>query len=186
MRALESSPGDGNLGVTYLEPQEGGRKSPEGVDIRWKIVKAEYTQGESTPPDDFYPRGRRTDAPFFCHDLTPREHRVTYDRPAVTQHPSRATGIERVEVLVPRGRLHAYTDLYTSIIGAAAEENDGMAEFSLAAPGTQSFPGSIRVRPAETAEDERFLREKGVGISSLVLRSESGESFNFPIADYLQ
>ncbi|KAL3435564.1 hypothetical protein BDV09DRAFT_70133 [Aspergillus tetrazonus] len=183
--ALASEPGDGGIGVTYLPPQEGGRKNAEGVDIRWKIVKAGYTQGESTPRDEFFPRGR-TDAPFFCHDLTPRRRRVTFDLPSVTQHPSGATGIDRIEVLVPRDKFRAYTDLYTSIVGAAPQEDEGRAEFKLSAPGIPNLSGSLYIRPAETEADEQFLREKGVGISSLLLRSEIGESFSFPIAEYLQ
>ncbi|RDW70698.1 uncharacterized protein DSM5745_08209 [Aspergillus mulundensis] len=185
VKALKSEPGDGNIGVTYLPPREGGRKNAEGVDIQWKIVKARYTQAESTPPDEFYPRGR-TDAPFFCHDLTPRKHRVTFDQPSVTQHPSGTTGIDRIEVLVPKDRFRAYTDLYTSIVGASPQETESRAEFKLSAPGVQSFSGSLHIRPAATEADEQFLGEKGVGISALVLRSETGAPFSFPIADYLQ
>ncbi|KAL4776941.1 hypothetical protein BDW60DRAFT_203042 [Aspergillus nidulans var. acristatus] len=168
-----------------LKPQEGGRKNAEGVGVRWKIVKAGYTQGKSTPRDEFSPRGR-TDAPFFCHDLTPRRRRVTFDLPSVTQHPSGVTGIDRIEVLVPRNKFCAYTDLYTSIVGASPQEDEGRAEFKLSAPGILSLSGSPYIRPAETEADEQFLRENGVGISSLLLRSEIGESFSFPIAEYLQ
>ncbi|KAL4916056.1 hypothetical protein BDW62DRAFT_110662 [Aspergillus aurantiobrunneus] len=185
VNALGSDPGEGKLGVTYSLPKEGGRKNPEGVDVRWKIVKAEYTRGDSTPPDEFYPRGR-TDAPFFCHDLTPRQRRVTFDIPSVTQHPSGATGIDSIEVLVPKGEFRSYTDLYTSIIGASPQEHEGKAEFRLSAPGVQSFSGTLRVGSAETAADEQFLREKGVGISSLILRSETRGSCSFPIVNYLQ
>ncbi|KAL6237144.1 hypothetical protein BDW75DRAFT_249411 [Aspergillus navahoensis] len=185
VNALASEPGDGGIGVTYLPPQEGGRKNTEGVDICWKIVKAGYTQGESTPRDEFYPRGR-TDAPFFCHDLTPRKRRVTFDLPSVTQHPSGVTGIDRIEVLVPRDKFRAYTALYTSIVGASPQDYEGRAQFKVSAPGIPSFSVSLYIRPAETEADEQFLRRKGVGISSLVLRSETGEPFSFPIVDYLQ
>lgn len=185
MDALENKPGDGKVGLTYSPPQDGGRKNVEGVDIRWKIVKAQYSQKASTPPDEFYPRGR-TDAPFFCHDLTPRKRRVTFDLPSVTQHPSGVTGIERIEVLVPKDGLRSYTDLYTSIVGASPQQHEGGVEFQLAAPGVEGFSGTLRVRVAETAADEQFLREKGVGISFLVLRSETGGPLNFPIVDYLQ
>ncbi|KAL4779562.1 hypothetical protein BJX76DRAFT_75801 [Aspergillus varians] len=183
--ALGNNPGDGTIGVTYSVPREGGRKNAEGVDVRWKIVKPEYTRADSTPPDEFYPRGR-TDAPFFCHDITPRKRRVTFDLPSVTQHSSGATGIESIEVLVPKGELRSYTDLYTSIVGASPQEHEGRAEFQLSAPGVPSFSGTLRIRPAETAADEQFLREKGVGISSLVLRSETNGPVSFSIVDYLQ
>ncbi|KAL4907382.1 hypothetical protein BDW74DRAFT_123756 [Aspergillus multicolor] len=185
VKALESEPRDGKLGVTYLPPRDGGRKNPEGVDIRWKIVKAQYTQAESTPPDEFYPRGR-TDAPFFCYDLTLRKHRVTFDQSSVTQHPSGTTGIDRIEVLVPKDKFRAYTDLYASVVGASPQQTEAGVEFRLSAPGIQSFSGSLLIRPAETEADEQFLREKGVGISSLVLRSETGAPFSFAIVDYLQ
>jgi hypothetical protein len=104
----------------------------------------------------------------------------------VTDHPSGATGIDRIEVLVPKGELRSYTDLYTSIVGASPQEGDGKADFQLSAPGVHSFSGTLRIRPAETVVDEQFLREKGVGISSLVLRSESRGPFSFPIVDYLK
>ncbi|KAL4802819.1 hypothetical protein BDV18DRAFT_146658 [Aspergillus unguis] len=185
VRALETNPGDGNLGISHSLPIEGGRKNTEGIEIQWKIVKAQYEQGKSTPPDELYPRGRRTDAPFFCHDVTPRERRVMFDRPNVTQHASGATGIERIEVLVPRGMLERYTDVYSSIIGSAPEKKDGATEFQLKAPNIRRLEGLIRVREALTDEDERFLRETGVGISGLVLRSERGEPIIFPISDYL-
>jgi hypothetical protein len=171
--------------VTYSRPREGGRKNAEGFDVRWKIVKPGYTKADATPGDEFYPRGR-TDAPFFCHDITPRTRRVTYDLTTVTQHPSGATGIERIEVVVPRGGLSRYSDVYASIVGAAPEERDGAIEFRLSAPGVHSFYGSLRVQEAKTAEDEQFLRQKGIGISSLALRSETGQPISFSIAEFLQ
>ncbi|KAL2852546.1 hypothetical protein BJY01DRAFT_208138 [Aspergillus pseudoustus] len=183
--ALATTPGDGGVGVTYLPPREGGRKNAEGIDVRWEIVKPGYTKTDGTPGDGFYPRGR-TDAPFFCHDITPRTRRVTYDLNSVTQHPSGATGIKHIEVLVPNGKLGSYSDVYASIVGAAPDESDGAVEFRLCAPGIHSFTGSLRVREAKTTGDEQFLREKGIGISSLVLRSETGQPISFSIADYLQ
>ncbi|KAL4884453.1 hypothetical protein BJY04DRAFT_8905 [Aspergillus karnatakaensis] len=183
--ALENSHGDGGVGVTYTPPRDGGRKNAEGQDVLWKIVKAEYFRSDSTPADEFYPRGR-TDGPFFCHDVTPRNRRVTYNLPSVTQHPSAATGIERIEVLVPKGELRSYTKLYTSIVGASPQESDGKADFQLSAPGVHTFTGTLRIRAAETAADEEFLRTKGVGIHSLLLRSESRGPFSFPIENYLQ
>ncbi|KAL4929183.1 uncharacterized protein BDV17DRAFT_290836 [Aspergillus undulatus] len=184
VNALAGKPGDGRVGVTYLLPQEGGRKNAQGEDIRWKIVKPQYAQGDSTPPDELYPR-RRTDAPFFCHDLTPRNRRVTFDLPSVTQHSSGATGVESIEVLVPDDKLNSYATLYASIVGAPPTKTEGGAEFHLAAPAVYRFSGSLRIRTAQTAGEERFLREKGVGISSLVLRSEAHKPFVFPIVNYL-
>ncbi|KAL3476759.1 hypothetical protein BJX99DRAFT_227261 [Aspergillus californicus] len=184
VKALGKSPGDGGIGLTYSPPSGGGRKTPKGVDIQWKIVKPRYTRVDWTPADEFYPRGR-TDAPFFCHDLTPRDRRVTFDLPSVTNHPSGATGIECIEILVPKGEFQAYTNLYTSIVGSPPHESDDTAEFMLQAPGLRIFSGLLRVRSAGTAEDEQFLREKGIGLHSLVLRSDTG-LFSFPIAEYLQ
>ncbi|KAL2815645.1 hypothetical protein BDW59DRAFT_153765 [Aspergillus cavernicola] len=185
VNALASSPGDGGIGITYSPPSEGGRKNPEGVDVRWKIVKPGYTEADSTPADEFYPRGR-TDAPFFCHDLTPRNRRVTFDLPSVTRHPSGATGIDCIEILVPKGEFGSYTDIYRSIVGTPPQESEGFVEFQLRAPGVQSYSGSLLIRFAETEEDEQFLREKGIGLRSLVLRSDTRGPFSFPIADYLQ
>ncbi|KAL3456492.1 hypothetical protein BJX64DRAFT_294040 [Aspergillus heterothallicus] len=185
VKALSSTPGDGGVGVTYSPPRDGGRKNAEGFDVRWKIVKPEYTKADGTPGDEFYPRGR-TDAPFFCHDITPRTRRVTYDLSSVTQHPSGATGIERIEVLVPKGELSRFKDVYASIIGAAPQESDNAVEFHLSAPGIHSFSGSLLIQEAETTDDKQLLLNKGIGISALVLRSETGGPISFPIAEYLR
>ncbi|KAL2868775.1 uncharacterized protein BJX67DRAFT_36955 [Aspergillus lucknowensis] len=185
VKALAGVPGDGGIGVTYSPPQDGGRKNPGGEDVRWKIVKPAYSNANSTPSEEYYPRGR-TDAPFFCHDVTPRSRRVTYELPSVTRHPSGATGIDSIEVLVPKGELRSYMDVYRSIVGAPPHESQGTAEFRLNAPGVHSFSGSLRIRQAETEADERFLREKGIGLSSLVLRSDSSQPISFSIIDYLQ
>ncbi|PYI12691.1 hypothetical protein BO78DRAFT_301641 [Aspergillus sclerotiicarbonarius CBS 121057] len=175
---------EGSLGVTYSQPIDGGRQTPGGDNIRWKILKALYSHAESTTPGKFYPRGR-TDAPFFCHDVTDRALRVPHNLPSAVEHPSGATGIAGIELTVPKDKLQSYITLYTCIVGASPRLSEGgRAEFELNAPGTLDVSGVIRIRAATSENDERFLQEKGIGISSLIIRSSAGD-FRFPVSDFL-
>ncbi|PWY94966.1 hypothetical protein BO94DRAFT_581312 [Aspergillus sclerotioniger CBS 115572] len=182
VKALDTISED-SLGVTYSQPIDGGRQTPTGNILRWKILKALYP--ETSTPGEFHPRGR-TDAPFFCHDVTDRVLRVPYNLPSVVEHPSGATGIAGIEVLVPKDKLQSYITLYTCIVGEfpRLSEGEDQAEFKLNAPGTLDESGVIRIRAATSENDERFLREKGIGISSLIIRSSAGD-FLFPVSDYL-
>ncbi|BCS08335.1 hypothetical protein ALUC_20705S [Aspergillus luchuensis] len=174
---------DDSLGVTYSQPIDGGRQTPSGVDIRWKLLKARYSDTQPTTPD-LHPRGR-TDAPFFCHDVTDRVLRVPYDQSSVVDHPSGATGIAGIELLVPKDRLQSYVALYTCIVGASPRLSATEAEFELKAPGSLDFSGVLRIRAATSEDDDQYLREKGIGISSLIIRSKAIGDFPFPVSDYL-
>ncbi|PWY86934.1 hypothetical protein BO70DRAFT_214020 [Aspergillus heteromorphus CBS 117.55] len=188
VRALDSISDEGSLGITYSQPIEGGRKTLQGDNVRWKILKAIYTDTMSAAPERYHPRGR-TDAPFFCHDVTDRIFRVPYNLPSVVNHPSGATGISGIEVLVPKNKLQSYITLYTGIVGSSPQlsetNGESRAEFELRAPGSLDSRGIIRIRAAKSEEDERYLQVKGVGISSLIIRSESAGDFLFPVSDYL-
>ncbi|KAK5132617.1 hypothetical protein LTR08_008816 [Meristemomyces frigidus] len=64
--------------VSYAEPVEGGRVTPDRQELRWKVT---------------FPKGvERGVVPFWCHDLTPRERRVpAFD--GNTHHPCGAVGM---------------------------------------------------------------------------------------------
>ncbi|KAL4791378.1 hypothetical protein BDV19DRAFT_310746 [Aspergillus venezuelensis] len=115
-------------------------------------------RGESTPPNDFYLKGR-TVAPFFCHDLTPRNHRVTFELSSVTQHPSGATGIEAIEILVPQGELGPYASLYASIVGAppAIYQGKQSSTWRRAYP---AFPDFFALRRRTQQQRDDFCKQR--------------------------
>lgn len=49
--------------IRYDEPQNGGRRTHDGNDIRWKVTFPSSATG------------KRSTVPFWCEDLTPRELR---------------------------------------------------------------------------------------------------------------
>lgn len=71
----------GSLGFGVEGPLDGGRRLPDGVEIRWRSAKMRQ-------------EGRLL--PFVIEDLTPRELRVP-GGPAA-EHPNGATGIARLEI----------------------------------------------------------------------------------------
>lgn len=74
-----------NSDVSYAEPKEGGRRRPDGQELKWKVT---------------FPLGaERGEVPFWCHDVTPRERRVPVSE-TNTKHPCHATGMSKVTVEV--------------------------------------------------------------------------------------
>jgi catechol 2,3-dioxygenase-like lactoylglutathione lyase family enzyme len=73
-----------SLGFDVNGPDEGGRRLPDGVEIRWR--SARISQQDRI-------------LPFLIEDLTPRELRVP-GGPA-TRHPNGASGICRLEIAAP-------------------------------------------------------------------------------------
>ncbi|KAK4634081.1 hypothetical protein CLAFUW4_01415 [Fulvia fulva] len=53
-------------GISYTNPQDGGRRKPDGTELKWRVT---FPTGTS-----------RGNAPFFCHDVTPRDRRVPEKR----------------------------------------------------------------------------------------------------------
>jgi hypothetical protein len=78
VRRLES------LGFGVDGPDDGGRRLPDGVEIRWRSARMRK-------------EGRLL--PFLIEDLTPRELRVP-GGPAA-EHPNGATGVTRLEISAP-------------------------------------------------------------------------------------
>jgi hypothetical protein len=73
-----------SLGFDVDGPDDGGRRLPDGVKIRWRSARMRQ-------------EGRLL--PFLIEDLTPRRLRVP-GGPAA-EHPNGATGVSRLEISVP-------------------------------------------------------------------------------------
>jgi hypothetical protein len=158
---------DNDLGVIYHQPVSGGRKRADGMDVKWKVSRPKFHNASHTPSHAFFPGGR-LDAPFFCHDVTERNLRALFDDEKATTHPSGAIGISEVRVLVPQGALKDYTPLYQGICDAeeVIKEGRDAAGIKIAVPVSGARSSRISIRAAE--EMER-IRERGVGISDLVI-----------------
>lgn len=89
-------------GISYSDPQEGGRLTPDGKELKWRVT---------------FPTGsQRGSVPFWCHDLTPRQRRVPIT-PEATTHPSGAVGIGGVVLSVDDGSVSGLARAFAAIIG---------------------------------------------------------------------
>lgn len=102
MKAINSRLESLNSVVRYAQPIAGGRKRPDGVELKWKVT---------------FPTGvERGVVPFWCHDVTEREKRVPVSAEA-TSHPCGALGVAGVRVEVDGGRSKAVSEAVGAIVG---------------------------------------------------------------------
>jgi len=155
VRRLES------LGFEVNGPDAGGRRLPDGAEIRWRSarIRQEYRL-----------------LPFLIEDLTPRELRVP-GGPA-TRHPNGASGISRLEIAAPDAEEAASS--FAAMIGApddtgtsvqlgdcvlspvTREREDAAHHLTTRGPGPLAVD-LVRETPGSTRALDRHLAH-GVGI----------------------
>ena len=155
--------------LKYTLPVAGGRSNQDAVQVKW-----ESSRPVSTKSVD------RTDFPFFCHDVTPRNVRVPFDDNEKTYHSCGAVGISAIEVIVPKSKSRVITEVYGQILGARPKINDkrdkaARLDFEIGLP-VQGFGSStISLCSEEDEMDQVWLRDRGAGIHGLVLSVEGHE-----------
>lgn len=105
------------------DPAEGGRKRPDGVEMRWRSA---WVDGQPLP--------------FVMEDLTPRTLRVT-DDPAATTHENGATGLTGATVQAGSDALLARFD---AVFGASTGFGLGWAEYVCGAARIRLEFGGVR------------------------------------------
>lgn len=172
-RLSEGPEKDSGLGVKFGKPIAGSRKKADGVEIKWKVTRPEFSKGEKTPGQELFAEGR-IDVPFFCHDVTPRTDRVPSEDEKKTTHPCGAIGIAACEILVPKHLQTEYARVYSKILGSKLEPVAGQNSHTLDISVPQgSARSTVVVRAAETEKDIKRMQEKGIGFSDLVIAIKS-------------
>jgi hypothetical protein len=82
--------------VVYSDPVPGGRRRPDGVEVRWAISTAEKTDGLADRGKS--PSLEAGELPFWCLDRTPRGLRVPYLKVGNAKHRCGAVGLASVVV----------------------------------------------------------------------------------------
>ena len=115
-------------GITYGDPQAGGRVRPDGVELRWAVASARVEKGEEEDRGRTEPLGAGQ-LPFWCLDRTPRGLRVPHLDPENVDHPSGAVGVAGVTVSA-RGRDHLrrLRKVYEAITDKEAKLVEGEAD----------------------------------------------------------
>ncbi|KAK0632660.1 glyoxalase-like protein [Immersiella caudata] len=175
-RLTEGPDGDADLGIKFGKPIAGSRKKADGVEIKWKVTRPEFSKGAKTPDPELFANGR-IDVPFFCHDVTPRTDRVPYHDKKKTTHPCGAIGIAACEILVPKHLLTEYVHVYCKILGSKAEPTADQNSYVLDVGVPEgSVRSTVVVRAAETEQDRKRLQERGIGFSDLVIAIKTNGS----------
>ncbi|EME48620.1 hypothetical protein DOTSEDRAFT_141842 [Dothistroma septosporum NZE10] len=138
-----------DTGVSYTNPQEGGRLKPDGAELKWRVT---FPSGTS-----------RGTVPFFCHDVTPRHRRVPVTS-SNTIHPSGAIGMSGVLLEVKGESLHSQLTSATAAILDNDLSQDG--PFGVSVPHGSEGAKKPTIRIQNAVKNER----KEVSLS-LVLQS---------------
>lgn len=149
----------------YEELRKGGRKRPDGVELKWEVT---------FPSSDV----RRGVVPFWCHDVTPRVLRVPNDE-AATMHPCGAVGVA-LHLVTRESEVEKFVETYQKITMVATDSmvrKDG--GWVLYLPQDHNHKGSegvhnvseIHLRPPLDGWEERLLESSGqeVVISEVVV-----------------
>lgn len=162
------SKSQGGLSAKYQEPRAGSRIRGDGKEVKWFVTFP-------TSLDDGDKGLRRGSVPFWCHDVTDRELRVPAHDNVAVDHPSGATGVKRVVLGVPKGRLAAFTETYRTITGSQREPgDDSSSEFQVGTPFGPT--GACAVVLQEFDEDEaRVLKLVLTATNANPTRSINGQ-----------
>lgn len=147
----------------YSPPIAGGRRQRDGTEVKWEV----------TPPRGVNPGV----LPFFCHDVTPRNHRVPLSEEACT-HPCGAYGLYSMTAGV--SDVVGLKQVYSAVLGnppgcpPAFEEG---ASFAFGTVNTTEGPGDPRIHLHPGRDDEQHLAigKDGVVFDNMTLGAISKE-----------
>ncbi|EST09150.1 Glyoxalase-like domain protein [Kalmanozyma brasiliensis GHG001] len=93
--------------LLYSAPQEGGRTTTRGDEIKWKVSFPTPPSGKQAASP--LPIGNeRSAVPFWCADLTPRDLRVP---PTYAHHHNGSQGIAEITLLYAKDTVTSYLDV---------------------------------------------------------------------------
>jgi catechol 2,3-dioxygenase-like lactoylglutathione lyase family enzyme len=154
-------------GVEVTDPGEGGRRTPGGVELRWKSSRL----------------GAADELPiFFIQHLTPLAERRK-QAPGAGEHPNGVTALERVYIVVPD--VAAAVGTYSRVLGMPAPKiqrgsviKADMAVFDIG-------PSGLTVaQPAEPGPAAQALARRGPGPFQALYRTRSMERASRHLADH--
>lgn len=157
------------LGIEFIEPISGGRKMPDGTEVKWKVT---FPTLASQVAKGTYAPSVTGAVPFLCHDITPRSLRVDSANTQATTHPSAVKGIAQFSVIVPPQKLESYIDLYSLILNTKPVRVFGTARLELTAP--IQIPGMVKpwvfIETPEFDVETYRLAKRGVEVVEVALR----------------
>jgi hypothetical protein len=155
--------------VGYQAPVDGGRKRPDGVEIRWQVTFPIVGAGEKG-----YQRG---ELPFWCHDITPREERVPVEKKNV-EHPCGSTGVSELCIYVPEERAAALLEAYEAILGGPAKLRSFEVKNLKAVGGSRDVSSFVIATPVEDWQKQAMEERGGCLLANLNLSSKGGKQWD--------
>ncbi|KAI0123528.1 glyoxalase-like domain-containing protein [Xylariales sp. AK1849] len=140
-----------NTGISYGNLVSGGRHRPDGELLKWAVAAAYHT--EEDPPKALEPG----QLPFWCLDDTPRNLRVPYTQPGVTNHATGAVGVALVSVTPNDEEEVANLDkVYDALLGEEGADADSLWDFKTLTGDELHAGGQIRLEAVGDAPSVSF------------------------------
>ena len=163
MRNLSENESSKELDISYTLPEAGSCLRWDGVQVEWESSRSVSAKSVN-----------RTDFPFFCHDVMPRNIRVPFQDTRKTMDQCGAVGVSGVEVLVPRSAFDKFAELYRLILGVPPRDfdehgNHKRSDFKVGPLNHGFSPSTVTLRLESDEKDLDWLRDHGTGICGLVL-----------------
>jgi len=145
-------------GVEVTEASEGGRRTPNGVELRWKASRL----------------GVANELPiFFIQHLTPLGERRK-QAPGAGQHPNGVIGLERVYIAVPD--VTSAVGTYSRVLGMPAPKIQRGAVIKADMAVFDIGPGGLTIaQPVERGPASDALARRGPGPFQALYRTRSLE-----------
>ncbi|KAF2020983.1 hypothetical protein BU24DRAFT_469740 [Aaosphaeria arxii CBS 175.79] len=155
------------IASSHAAPIKGGRKRPDGKEVKWAVT---FPEGENGG------QGSRGRVPFWCHDETERGLRVPGEEERV-RHASGVLGVEGLSVVVGGGEegLEALKRVYEGVLGVEGRKGDGEVVFEVGrvidVEGLSKGP-RIVIKLPRSEEEVKRVEEKGFWFGDVVLAAK--------------
>ncbi|KAL7416132.1 glyoxalase-like domain-containing protein [Mrakia frigida] len=134
--------------LAFDEGVKGGRKRPDGADVKWVVTFPGKGQG-------------RGGVPFFCADLTPRELRV----PALpSPHPSKTISVSHITLLTTSANYKPLKAYLEALQGSALSSTSTSTTFPLSSPNplpSGTPQAEIHLRVPQSKDEVAYLSKRG-------------------------
>ena len=167
------------MDLRYKETEAGGRKSNDGVGVKWKLSRSIPTSGSQSSPEHDSASSHQKVFPSFGHDVTARDIPVSFDNPEEMTHPCCVTAISAVDIGFLKCQYREHVNLYEKLLAIMGKAGSDECSYGFEAmsPRQGLAASTIIISAEEIQEKGSWQRNRGDCHRSLRLYMKSREGY---------